>query len=60
MSTTTEFKYGAYGTVVPPYLDDYGVFVDKYGVIQDPETDSYLLCENGNFLVQEDGGKIVL
>jgi hypothetical protein len=60
MSVTTEFKYGAYSTVVPPYLNDKGAFEDKYGVIVDPQTNSFLLCENTSFLTQENGGKIEL
>ena len=60
MTTAVNSQYGSYSTAVPQYLNDYGVFDDKYGVIQEPETNSYLLCENGNFLVQENGGKLIL
>ena len=60
MSTTVNNQYGSYNTVVPQYLTDYGVFDDKYGVITEPETNSYLLTEDNNFLVQENGGKLIL
>ena len=60
MSTTVNNQYGSYNTVVPQYLTDYGVFDDKYGVITEPETNSYLVTEDNNFLVQENGGKLIL
>lgn len=60
MTTTVNNKYGSYNTIVPQYLNDYGVFDDKYGVITEPETNSYLLTEAGAFLVQENGGKLIL
>ena len=62
MSVSVEYEYGAFGPVGPNWLDSYGVTDNKYGVIADPEPAdlAYLLCENNDFLVQENGGKIVL
>lgn len=60
MTVTVENLYGSYVPARPYYIDQYGVTDDKYGVIVDPEVYSFLLCENGDFLVQEDGGKIEL
>lgn len=60
MTITVENKYGSYVPARPYYIDQYGITDNQYGVIADPETFSFLLCENGDFLVQEDGGKILL
>lgn len=62
MSISVTYEYGAFQPTGPVWIDQYGVTDNKYGVITDPEpaTLGYLLCENNNFLVQENGGKIVL
>ena len=60
MSIVVENLYGSYVPARPYYINEYGVTDNKYGIIADPESFSFLLTENGNFLVQEDGGKLEL
>jgi hypothetical protein len=63
MSISVTYKYGAFGPDRPVWIDQYGVLTpNKYGVITDPEppTLGFLLAENGNYLVQENDGKILL
>ena len=60
MSIVVENIYGSYVPARPFYIDQYGVTDNKYGVIVDPENLSFLLAETGDFLVQEDGGKLIL
>ena len=62
MSVTTEYVYGSYHESKPPYINDYGVTDDKYGVIVDPysPTFAFLLLEDGYKLLQEDSSDILL
>ena len=60
MTITVENKYGSYVPARPYYIDQYGVTDNKYGVITDPEVFSFLLSEDGTFLLQEDGSKLEL
>jgi hypothetical protein len=60
MSASTSEKYGGNTGAYPPFLTTYGITDNKYGVIVEPQLNSFLLCENGNYLVQENGDKIAL
>ena len=54
-------KYGAYTESNLPYFNNYGVADDEYGVLYpDPDTYDYLLSEDGTYLLQENGDKIIL
>lgn len=59
MTVQANRLYGAYTQPVPAYLSSMGV-VDSEGVIPDPQEDGFLLCEDGSFLTQENGGKLLL
>jgi len=59
MATVTE-KYGAYNPVGPFFISTYGVTDSIYGVIADPQSQEFLLLEDGFFMLQEDGSKIFL
>ena len=60
MSTTPNSLYGSYVPARPDYVDQYGVTDNIYGAIVEPEINSYLLIETGDFLLQETGYKLVI
>lgn len=61
MAISVTNLYGAYEESNLPYFNNYGVADDEYGVLlPDPNTYSYLLNEDGTYLLQENGDKIVL
>ena len=61
MTTSVTNKYGAYTEANLPYFNNYGVADDEYGVLYpDPDTYDYLLSEDGTYLLQENGDKIIL
>lgn len=60
MSVENGNIYGTYTESTLPYINEYGVATDKYGVISDPYVASLLLMEDGNRLLQENGSNILL
>ena len=61
MSISVTNQYGAYEESNLPWYNYYGISNDLYGVLRpDPDTYSYLLSEDGSYLLQENLSKIVL
>ena len=60
MAITVENKYGSYSESNFPFVNNYGVADDEYGVVTDPFINSFLLNENATYLLQENGDKIYL
>jgi hypothetical protein len=61
MSIVVNDLYGSYVPTRPSYVNQYGVTITQYGVISITITSSAaLLLENGSYLLQENGGKILL
>ena len=60
MTITTTSLYGAFTESSWPFVDQYGVLEDKYGVVPDPILFGHLLTESGNSLVQENRGSILV
>jgi hypothetical protein len=61
MSIVVNDLYGSYVPAIASYVNQYGVTNTKYGVISITTTSSAaLLLENGSYMLQENGGKILL
>ena len=60
MSVIADSKYGGFEEPRPPTITQYGVATDLYGVTSDPYTDSLLLLETEDLLLQESGSNILL
>jgi hypothetical protein len=58
MAVSTSEQYGGNTGAYPPFLTTYGITDNQYGVIVEPQLNSFLLTESGNYLVQENGYKI--
>ena len=60
MSVIADSKYGGFEEPRPPTITQYGVAIDLYGVTSDPYTDSLLLLETEDLLLQENSSNILL
>jgi hypothetical protein len=60
MSVIADSKYGGFEEPRPPTITQYGVATDLYGVTSDPYTDSLLLLETEDLLLQENSSNILL
>lgn len=60
MSVIADSKYGGFEEPRPPTITQYGVATDLYGVTSDPYTDSLLLLETNDLLLQESSSNILL
>ena len=60
MSVIADSKYGGFEEPRPPTITQYGVATDLYGVTSDPYTDSLLLLETEELLLQENSSNILL
>lgn len=60
MAISVNEKYGANPDGHPSFLNTYGVTDTVYGVIKEPQTNSFILLETGGYLLQETGYKIAL
>ena len=61
MSIVVNDLYGSYVPTRPSYVNKYGVTITQYGVISLTIVSAgAVLLENGSYLLQENGGKILL
>lgn len=60
MSVIADSKYGGFEEPRPLTITQYGVATDLYGVTSDPYTDSLLLLETEDLLLQENSSNILL
>jgi hypothetical protein len=61
MSIVVNDLYGSYVPTRPSYVNQYGVTITQYGVISLTIVSAgAVLLENGSYLLQENGGKILL